>query len=131
MAGSPDQEMIEQHYRRGTALKNEGQYEEAIVEFRSILELDPHHSGAHLGLGLVYGFTGKFDESIEEMEKALQARPDWAEAHLHLGKTYCMLGMFDEARTQFNEVMGLTTPDNPMYAEARKQLAFFAEDGVL
>jgi Flp pilus assembly protein TadD len=130
MAGGPNQEMIEQHYQLGMAHKNEGRYEEAVAEFKAILELDPDHPGAHLGLGLVYGFTGMFDESIEEMARAVQLRPDWAEAHMDLAKTYCMLGMFDEARTEFTQVMELTGPDHPFYAEARKQLAFFAEDGV-
>ena len=35
---------MEEHYERGLALKQEGRYDEAEIEFRAIIELDIDHA---------------------------------------------------------------------------------------
>ena len=122
-------EELEERYQRGLALKNDGQYDEAIAEFQFILECAPGHARARLALGLSYCFTGLFDESIEEMLKAAECEPDWAEVHLQLGKAYCMLGQYPEAQHEFNLVLKLCPPEDPTHKEAVKQLSYFSEEG--
>jgi Tfp pilus assembly protein PilF len=43
---------------------------DARREFELALQLDPYYSGAHRGLGLVYGKENKFDPALDAMRKA-------------------------------------------------------------
>jgi tetratricopeptide (TPR) repeat protein len=103
-----------------------GEYEEAVAKYKRVLEEDPEHARAHLGLGLVYSFTGEFDEAIAEMEKAVALAPDDVECHLKLGLTYTMLGMYEEGKREFLHVLRL----DPGNAEALKQLSYFPDVDV-
>jgi len=123
--GSGETENAEQRCDRAMEMKNQGRYDEALAEFKQILEGWPKHPRAHLGLGLVYCFVGRFDESLEELKLAAELDPDWVEAHLNLAKTFAMMGMYDEARVGFKRVLELH-PDHP---EAKKQLTYFDEMG--
>jgi len=119
---------LEECFRQATEFKINGQYDEAMAKFRLILEQDANHARARLGLALCCNFTGLFEESIEEMLKAIDSDPQWAEAHLQLGKAYCMLGQYDEAREEFNLVLKLAPADDPVHAEAVKQLSYFPSE---
>lgn len=114
---------LEQQCDQAMELKNQGRYEEAVEQFRTILSCSPDHARAHLGLGLVYCFMGLFDESLEELKQAVECDAEWVDAHLNLAKTYAMLGMYDEARVGFNRVLEL----HPGHPEAKKQLSYFDE----
>ncbi len=120
--GSNDGKTLEERCEQAWGLKNEGQYDDAMAQFKEILLDNPGHARAHLGLGLVYCFVGLFDESIDEMKLAVECAPTWVEGHLNLAKTYAMLGMYDEAKVAFNRVLEL----QPEHSEAKKQLAFFS-----
>jgi tetratricopeptide (TPR) repeat protein len=119
--GSSDGGTLEERCEQAWELKNQGQYDDAMAQFRAVLEESPSHARAHLGLGLVYCFVGMFDESIDEMKLAADCAPTWVDAHLNLAKTYAMLGMYEEAKVEFNRVLEL----QPGHPEAKKQLAFF------
>jgi tetratricopeptide (TPR) repeat protein len=112
---------LEVRLQRAVDLKNEGQYDEALTEYKAILDENPASVPARLGLGLVLCFMGDFDESIEELRRAVNDGPDCIDTHLNLAKTYAMLGMYDEARVEFVQVLALC----PQHKEAQRQIAFF------
>jgi len=113
---------IGEHYDRGIAFKAEGRYDEAIAEFKAILELDPSHSEAYRQLGLVYGFVGMFDESLESLTKAVELDSGNIGARNDLALTYAMLGMCDEAKAEFQAVLAV----DPANDVARKNLVYFS-----
>ena len=123
--GTGEAEDLEQQCEQAMDLKNQGLYDEAAAQFQQVLECQPEHARAHLGLGLVYCFVGRFDESLDELKRAVECDPDWVDAHLNLAKTYAMLGMYDEARAEFNRVLEL----HPEHPEATKQLDYFEDMG--
>jgi len=115
-------EDLEEHYQRGSARRNVGEYDQAISEFRYVLERRPDHVNARIGLGLVYGFIGMFEESLVELRRAVETDPDSVDALLYLAKTCCMLGLYGEARGHFQRILEL----EPEHAEAKKQLSYLA-----
>jgi tetratricopeptide (TPR) repeat protein len=123
--GTGNADDIEQRCEQALELKNQGQYDEAAVEFQEILKTCPDHARAHLGLGLVFCFVGRFDESLEELKRAVECEPTWVDGHLNLAKTYAMLGMYEEARVEFDRVLEL----HPKHPEATKQLKYFEGEG--
>lgn len=112
---------VEEHYDRGVSLKNQGNYEDAVAEFRVILGIDPTNAEAHRQLGLVYGFLGLFDESIVELQTAVELSNGDVDARNDLALTYAMLGMVEEAKTHFSAVL-LADPEN---AVAKKNMTYF------
>jgi len=119
-------EELEEHYQQGTAHKNVGEYDQALAEFRYVLERQPDHVNARVGLGLVYGFIGMFNESLEELRRALAMAPESIDVLLYLAKTCCMLGMYEEARLHFGRILEL----QPGHPEAKKQLSYLTSQGI-
>ncbi len=112
---------LEERLEHATQLKNNGQYEEAMADYRSILAEAPDCVSARLGLGLSLCFIGAFDESLEELKRAVTDGPNCVDTHLNLAKTYAMLGMYEEAKVEFQQVLALS----PNHKEALRQLTFF------
>lgn len=123
MGDSLQAEGLENRLQQAAEFKNNGQYDEALAEFRSILAQAPDCVQARLGLGLVLCFMGDFDASLIELQQAVIYGPACVDTHLNLAKTYAMLGMYEEARKEFQEVLCLC----PDHKEAVKQMALFEE----
>ena len=58
------------HANLGSALRQQGKLDEAIVEYRELIRLEPGNAGAHCELGFGLGHQGKFREALAELEKA-------------------------------------------------------------
>ena len=112
---------IEKHYERGVAFKRQGKYDKAVVQFQTILKVEPRHAAARRQLGLVYGFMGRFEESLEELRQAVELDGLDVSARNDLALTCAMLGMFDEAKTHFQTVLE-SDPENTV---AKRHLALF------
>jgi Flp pilus assembly protein TadD len=114
-----------QLFAQGRLARINGDYDQAISLLQCAITETPHLACAHMELGLAYCFTGLFDESIAELVAAAALESTSAEIYLHLAKTYTMLGMYEEGETAFNTVLTLARADDPLHAEALKQLAYF------
>ncbi|MBU0986667.1 MAG: hypothetical protein KKH68_05370, partial [Proteobacteria bacterium] len=58
------------HVNNGYKLLKTGKLDAALREFNRARELDPKHSPAYMGLGLVHGFKGEYDDGFKAMKKA-------------------------------------------------------------
>jgi tetratricopeptide (TPR) repeat protein len=67
--------VAEAHGNLGTALLQQGRYEEAIAEFRQALQINPADAGAHINLGNALLQDGHAAEAIGEAQKALDLQP--------------------------------------------------------
>ena len=54
----------------GWAMLYANQYDEAIAQYRRVLEMEPKFWLAHWGLGLAYSQLGMFEEAIENLGEA-------------------------------------------------------------
>lgn len=61
----------EHHVFLGEKFFKEERLDEAGREFNLALELEPRHSAANCGLGLVLGYNGDFESAFKAMDKAL------------------------------------------------------------
>jgi hypothetical protein len=113
---SPDSHVVRNNL--GDVYNEMGQIEEAIVEFRRALALEPHYPEAHYNLGTAYGRKGLLDMAVREFKAALHVRPYFAEAHYNLGLTYDKQNRLDEAIEEYK----LTLRFRPDFAEAHFNL---------
>ncbi len=74
-----------------------GEYNEAINELNTSLEVDPVDVHAWLARGRAYARIGKFESAINDFEVALKLMPENQEARMLLGQLYAKKGDADEA----------------------------------
>ena len=89
-----------------TALKN-GQYDEAVEQFKKALEIDPESANAYRGLGRAYFKSGDKQKASEAFHEALRLNPDSAETYYDLGTTRYESGDYAAAASAFEEAIRL------------------------
>lgn len=85
-----------------------GRYNEALEEWRKILEKEPNRRGmAHLNIGEIYARQGKYEEALAEM---LEVRPrvHYPRELARIGYVYAVAGKRREAIEILEEMKGLT-----------------------
>lgn len=85
----------------GDAYLEARQFDQAITQFISVLELDPKQFGAQGGLGNAYVLKGMYGEGIAAFQRALDISGQYKP---HLGWAYAMAGRRSEAINILNEV---------------------------
>ncbi len=55
---------------RGDAYRNKGQYDRAIADFDTAIELDPKHAIAYSNRGIAYKKLGEIDKAMSDTQKA-------------------------------------------------------------
>jgi len=80
------------HLWYGSVLEDLGRPEEALVERRRTVALDPLSPIANLSLGTTLAQLGHDDEAIRSLRRALEIQPDYADAHGWLGWIYLKAG---------------------------------------
>jgi tetratricopeptide (TPR) repeat protein len=98
-AQNPHWPEIQEHYKRGEAARQAGQYETAVKEFREILRLDPHNPEAHANLGLIAYSQKNYTAAAEEFQSALKLRPALSSAQAFLGMCDLRLGQSKQAKS--------------------------------
>ena len=102
----------------GTALRQQGRIDEALVRYEKALKLDPANADAHNNLGSILQDRGRFDEAAFHYEQTLKTRPRCAEAHANLGVLACQQGRIDEAVAHYGRALEI----NPDFAEVHRNL---------
>ena len=115
-----DSERLAEHMERGESYAEKGQQEEAIIEFKNVLQIDPNHAPAHSALSLAYLEAGKPREAYWEMSEAVRLDPKDIEARLRYGTVSSAIREHDIALEQANAVLELD-PTRPQAFVLRAQ----------
>jgi tetratricopeptide (TPR) repeat protein len=102
----------------GLALIQKGQTDEAIVEYKKALEIDPNYDAAHNNLGNALLRKGQIDEAIIHYQKALEINPNHAKAQNNLGNAFLQKGQIDEAIIHYQKALEI----NPDFAKVHYNL---------
>lgn len=126
---------IEELLERADSARLDGNYDEAVANYKRVLELDPNNARAHLGLGLIYsfGWEGMFAEACIELEKAIELSPPDPELWVYLGKAYQQVGWMEDSQEAFaksKEAFQKALEIDPSNEEAIKQLRYMEEFGL-
>ena len=79
---------LEAHQMLGEAHLASRQYEEARADFERVLQFDPEHIPALVGLGMTCERLGQLDRAISAFERALEIKPDLPELRSQLLRLY-------------------------------------------
>jgi eukaryotic-like serine/threonine-protein kinase len=109
------------HLNLGEYLRQKGQLDDAIAEFREALRLKKDYFEAHNNLGLALHAKGRLDEAIAEYREAIRLKKGDAEAaaaHCNLGLALRAKGQMDGAIAEYREAIRLKKD----YPEAHNNL---------
>jgi tetratricopeptide (TPR) repeat protein len=112
---------VRPHYNLGEAYAEEGKLDDAIVEYKKAIAVDPNHKriyDVHYDLGNAYGKKGRLDDAISEYKKALDINPNYAKAYNNLGYAYVRKGKLDNAISEYKKALAI----KPNFAAAHYNL---------
>ncbi len=101
---NPDREKRE-HFERGKAYVEQKAYKEAVLEFRTAVQLDEKFGEARYALALAYEKTGDFAQTLREMVRAADLLPDDAVLQLRAGRLLMAAGSHEDAATRAKKVL--------------------------
>lgn len=102
----------------GIAYAKQGNYNDAMRAFLTVLRRDPYDVMAHNNIGLIYYKKGMLEEAIKEFNIALKLNPSYSESHYNLGNLYLDKGSKEEAIKEFRKAIEAS----PDFLPARKSI---------
>jgi len=88
-------------------LQAQGNLDEAIEQFRRVIESDAEYALAHSRLGSALKIRGELEQAVEHYRTAIRLEPDLPELHFNLGQALKLQGKLDEAIVEFERSLEL------------------------
>jgi tetratricopeptide (TPR) repeat protein len=101
-------------YNRAQVLAGLGRVEEALQEYRTVLESDPNYPEYHFDIGNLLRRLGRDDEALAEYETTMTLSPPFPEVFYNRADIYAAAGDLDAALKDFDYVLEL----NPEHVDA-------------
>jgi adenylate cyclase len=89
-----------------------GRFDQAILELKRALELDPLSLPINASLGRTYYLARRYNEAIEQLRKTLEMNPGFYYAHWNLGSALVAKGATGEAIGEYEKARALS--DDPL-----------------
>jgi TolB-like protein/DNA-binding winged helix-turn-helix (wHTH) protein/Flp pilus assembly protein TadD len=87
-------------------------FDEAIVEAKRAVSLDPLSLRMNLRLGWAYMIARRYDEAIDQYKKSLELDPNYFQARLYLAWSYTFKGLYPEAFAEYKKMGGYGSSNN-------------------
>jgi tetratricopeptide (TPR) repeat protein len=84
-----------------------GSYEEAIVYFTAVMEMDPNYSEYYNERGNVYVKMSRFEDALNDYLMAIDLSPPYPEVWANLGRCYRMMGQMAKAVDAYSTSLDL------------------------
>lgn len=97
----------ETHFRAGQLFEAQGQYDQAIRQFRKAIATSHDFVAAHHQLGLALSRVGRHHEAVKSLVRATELRPDNAALRNSLGFEYMLLARWDVAETELRAAVAI------------------------
>ncbi|MBF0591630.1 MAG: tetratricopeptide repeat protein [Nitrospirae bacterium] len=98
-------------FNKGVSLSNLGLIDEAIVEHRKAIKINPEDANAHNNLGVALKGKRLIDEAIGEYRKAIKINPEDANAHNNLEIALKDKRLIDEAIGEYQNAVDINPED--------------------
>jgi tetratricopeptide (TPR) repeat protein len=112
------------HYYKGVVYVDAGHFNEAIVQYREAITLQPNFAFLYNNLGVALAEAGHIADAADAYREAIRLDPSHTGAHNNLGMVLLKTGRSDDAAIQFREAIRL----QPDFANAHFRLARILEE---
>jgi tetratricopeptide (TPR) repeat protein len=96
------------HHWYGDYLSISGRHDEALVEAKMALDMDPLNLMIGTWLGLRYYLAHQYESAIELGRGTVELDPNFAASHLVLGEAYVQMGLHEEALSELQSAARLS-----------------------
>ena len=120
----------EQYFNSGIKKHKAGQFEVAIAEFDSAIEINPEDSEVYYNRGTAKSKLKQFQAAIVDFDKAIELNSKYSEAYVNLGVTKMELGKLQDAIVDFDSAIKLNREFSEAYSNrglAKVRLSKFRE----
>jgi protein O-mannosyl-transferase len=107
------------HNNLGNVLRRKGALDEAIVQYRRAIEIDPKYQYGRVNLGVTLVQKGDAASAIPLLQEALRKNPNDPKASYSLGAALAQTGWPDEAIVCYNHALQL----QPDFVDAHTNVA--------
>ena len=109
------EQKLAKHMARGEKYSEAEQWEEAIIEYKNVLQIAPNDAQAHFGLSQAYLKTGEARAAFWELRETVRLDPTNQEAKLQFAQLSIVAGEFEEALARAEEVIADDPADVTAY----------------
>jgi tetratricopeptide (TPR) repeat protein len=102
-----DSEKISQHLARGQEYYDGEKWNEAIIEYKNVLQVDPNQAEAHWKLSQAYLKSNKPREGFWELRETVRLDPTNLDAKLQFAQISIYAGELEEALARADEVIAV------------------------
>jgi DNA-directed RNA polymerase subunit alpha len=95
----------EYHYQLARLQEAQGEYDKAVENYKTALELAPAHQRALFHLAYRYDLSGQEEEAVEHYKRVVANAPAYVSALLNLAVLYEDLGEFEKASACVDKVL--------------------------
>ena len=88
-----------------------GQYQDAIVDFEQVIQLQPDNADAYYNRGLAKEVLGQYQSALADFAMALRMQPDYALAYYNRGSTKVTQKLFKDALVDLRTALELAQAD--------------------
>lgn len=96
------------HRERAVAYFDQGQYQEALIEFKNVVQIDPKDADGHYRLALAYlkvGGVPNLENAFQELTTTVSLNASNYDAHLRLGQLHLMANQPEKALEQAESIL--------------------------
>ncbi|MBZ0110444.1 MAG: tetratricopeptide repeat protein [Candidatus Scalindua rubra] len=133
------------HLTLGIAYAERDLIDQAICEFKSAIEANPHHLESYVRLGTTYGLKGMVNEALSEFKKAIdinlneaatkivfsalpvtanqKVKTDVVNAHINLGNAYKEEGKLKRSQLEYEKALELK-PEHPIASKSLSEIYY-------
>jgi tetratricopeptide (TPR) repeat protein len=112
---------FDSNFYLGYLLKQEGNYDEALVYLKKAESLRPEATHVSYHLATVYQYQGDLEAAEQVLQALAKRAPEFIEAHVSLATIYYRLGRKDEGDREREIVIRLTAEKQARDTEALKK----------
>ena len=109
-----DEAKLAEHMTRGDEYAEQKKQAEAIIEYKSVLQLDPNHAAAHHALAKAYLRNRQPREGFWELRETVRLDPSNLDARLEFAQLAILAGEPDEALAQAEAVIAADPKNDRM-----------------
>ena len=98
---------VQKLFDAGLALAKEGNYTEAIEQFKAALEQDPEQANILGNMADSYSKLGQNEEALKTYQQAIAVKPDAPELYTNMGAVLNNMGRIEESQEAFKKAATL------------------------
>jgi tetratricopeptide (TPR) repeat protein len=97
---------IEAHFDLAMFYQEDSLYDDAIVEYNKVLEIDPSYKQAHYNLGYIHlVYLLVYKQAVIHFTNAISCDPKYAEAYYNRGYSYELMGDVVNAKLDYDKAL--------------------------